>query len=122
MKRILLVATALLFAAPAIAQHAHEKGPNGGPMEDVAGVEVEMVAKGRTVTFNVFDEAKKPVSTTGFSGTALLTAGSDRETLPLVAEGNALKGDAKKDIATGSAVTVTLKTADGKSGQAKFKN
>lgn len=122
MKKILLVAWAMLFAVPAIAQHAHEKGPNGGPMEDVAGVEVEMVAKGRTVTFNVFDEAKKPVSTTGFSGTALLTAGSDRETLPLVAEGNALKGDAKLDVAPGSAVTITLKTADGKSGQAKFKN
>ena len=122
MKRILLVASALLFAVPALAQHAHEKGPNGGPMEDVAGVEVEMVARGRAITFNVFDEARKPVSTTGFSGTVLLTAGSDREMFPLVVDGHALKGEAKSDIAPGSAVTVTLKTAGGTSGQAKFKN
>jgi len=122
MKRILLVASALLFAVPALAQHAHEKGPNGGPMEDVAGVEVEMVARGRAITFNVFDEARKPVSTTGFSGTVLLTAGSDREMFPLVVDGHALKGEAKNDIAPGSAVTVTLKTAGGTSGQAKFKN
>jgi hypothetical protein len=122
MKKILFVASVLLFVAPAMAQHVHQNGPNGGPMEDIAGVEVEMVAKGRTIMFNVFDEARKPVSTTGFSGTALLISGSDRETLPLVAEGNGLKADARKDVPLGAAVTVTLKTADGKSGQAKFKN
>ena len=95
MKKILLVASALLLATPAMAQHAHEKGPNGGQMEDVAGVEVEMVASGKTLTFNVFDEAKKPVSTNGFSGSVMLTSGSDRETIPLVAAGNALKAEAK---------------------------
>ncbi len=122
MKKILLVASALLLATPAMAQHAHEKGPNGGQMEDVAGVEVEMVASGKTLTFNVFDEAKKPVSTSGFSGSVMLTSGSDRETIPLVASGNALKAEAKGEIAKGASVAVTLKTAAGKSGQAKFKN
>ena len=122
MKKLLLVVTALVFAAPAMAQHVHEKSPNGGPMEDVAGVEVEMVASGKTLTFNVFDEAKKPVSTIGFSGSAMLTSGSDRETLPLVVSGNALKAEAKADIAKGASVAVTIKTAAGKSGQAKFKN
>jgi hypothetical protein len=122
MKKILLVASALLLATPALAQHVHEKGPNGGQMEDVAGVEVEMVASGKTLTFNVFDEAKKPVSTSGFSGSVMLTSGSDRETIPLVAAGNALKAEAKGEIAKGASVAVTLKTAAGKSGQAKFKN
>lgn len=122
MKKILLVASALLFADPALAQHVHHKGPNGGPMEDVVGVEVEMVAKGKTITLNVFDEGKKPVSTTGFSGAALLISGSDRETITLVAEGHALKAEAKKEITPGSTVSVTLKNAEGKSGQAKFKN
>ncbi|MGO3928868.1 hypothetical protein [Rhodopseudomonas pseudopalustris] len=122
MKKILLVASALLFAGPALAQHVHQKGPNGGRLEDVAGVHLEMVAKGKTITFNVFDEANKPVSAAGFSGSALLISGSDRETLPLVAEGNALKADAKTDVAPGSAVSVTLKSAAGQSGQAKFKN
>lgn len=122
MKKILLLATALLVAVPAMAQHAHEKGPNGGPMEDVAGLEVEMVASGKALTFNVFDEAKKPVPTTGFSGSAMLTVGSERETVPLIASGTALKAETKNDIAKGASVIVTLKTAAGKSGQAKFKN
>jgi hypothetical protein len=122
MKKILLVASALLFAAPAMAQHVHQKGPNGGPMEDVAGVHVEMVASGKTLTFNILDEANKPLPTAGFSGSALLTTGSERETLTLAASGNALKGEAKADIAKGASVSITLKTAAGKSGQAKFKN
>lgn len=122
MRKILLIATALLLAGPAVAQHVHEKGPNGGQMEDVAGVEVEMVASGKTLTFNVFDEAKKPLSTSGYSGSVLLTSGSDRETLQLSASGNSLKAEAKSDIAKGASVSVTLKTAAGKSGQARFKN
>lgn len=122
MKTILLVAATLLFAAPAMAQHVHQTGPNGGPMEDVAGVHVEMIASGKTLTFNILDEANKPVSTSGFSGSVLLASGSERETLPLVASGSALKADAKGDIARGASVSVTLKTAAGKSGQAKFRN
>ncbi|UGV27399.1 hypothetical protein E0H22_17950 [Rhodopseudomonas boonkerdii] len=122
MKKFLLVASALLFATPTMAQHVHQKGPNGGPMEDVAGVHVEMVASGKTLTFNILDEANKPLPTAGYSGSALLSAGSKRETLQLTASGNALKGEAKADIAKGASVSITLKTADGKSGQAKFRH
>ena len=51
----------------------------------------------------------------------LVVRGSERETVTLAPSGeSALKGDAKKP-ATGAAITVTLKTAAGKSGQAKFK-
>ena len=46
---------------------------------------------------------------------------SDRETLPLVVAGNALKADAKEDTASGPPDSITLKASDGKSGQAKFK-
>ena len=122
MKNILLVASALLFAIPAMAQHAHQQGPNGGPMEDVAGLHVEMVVSGKMLTFHILDEAIKPLSTAGFSGSSLLSAGGDRETLPLTASDNVLKGEAKGDIAKGASVSITLKTADGKSGQAKFRH
>ncbi len=122
MKKILLVASTLLFAAPAMAQHVHQKGPNGGPMEDVAGVHVEMTVSGKTLTFHVLDEANKAVSTAGYSASALLIAGSERETLPLTASGHTLKGEAKADLAKGASVSITLKTAEGKSGQAKFRN
>lgn len=123
MKLILLVLSALLFANPALSQHshAHQKGPNGGPVEDVAGIHLEMVTTGRTITFNVLDEANKPLSAEGFSGAALVTAGSSRETVALSVSGNALKGEAKADIGSGASVSITLKTASGKSGQARFR-
>ncbi len=123
MKLALLLASALLWSGSALAQHKHgdAKGPNGGAMQDVAGVHAELVATGTTVTVNIFDEATKPISTKGFSGSALIVSGADRETVMLAPSGeNALKGEAKKAIAAGAAVTVVVKTATGKSGQARF--
>ena len=113
---------ATCFAAPAAAQHAHgSKGPNGGQLEDVAGVHAELLTSGNTITINVLDEGNKPVATEGFAASALVVRGSERETVALAPAGEAaLKGDAKKPVA-GAAITVTLKTAAGKTGQARFK-
>lgn len=123
MQKTLLVCLALVLSGPALAQHVHQqKGPNGGQLEDIAGIHIEMVASGRNVTFNVLDDAVKPMSSKGITASALLTSGGERETMALVPVDNALKGEAKKDIAPGSTISVTLKTAVGKSGQAKFKN
>jgi hypothetical protein len=96
-KYVIALIAALAVASPALAQHKHshshaEKGPNGGPMEDVAGVHAELIVAGKTLTLNILDEGE-----------------------------NALKGDAKAAIAKGANITVTLKTAAAKSGQAKFK-
>lgn len=124
MKYILALIVGLTLATPTVAQHAHEtqKGPNGGQIEDVAGVHAELLISGNRITINVFDEASKPVSTKGFTASALVVIGSDRETLTLLASGeNALIGEAKKAIAKGATVSVTLKTAAGRSGQARFK-
>ncbi|CAM5283950.1 hypothetical protein AFEL58S_00020 [Afipia felis] len=123
MRFALLVAFALAWASPAAAQHAHgAKGPNGGQMEDVAGVHVELLTAGSTVTLNVFDEGSKPVSTTGFSASALVTAGSNRETLTLTPQGqNSLRGEAKSVALKGATISITLKAATGKSGQVRFK-
>lgn len=124
MKYALLLGLALAWASPAVAQHAHgQKGPHGGQMEDVAGVHLELLAAGQTITLNVYDETNKPLSTKGFMASALVTAGSDRETLSLTPEGeNRLKGQTKKPIGAGATISVTLKTAVGKSGQVRFKN
>ncbi|WPO39796.1 hypothetical protein [Tardiphaga sp. 42S5] len=80
------------------------------------GVYVEMIAAGKVLIFNILNEANKPLPASGVSGAVLLTSGNDRETLPLVISGNALKAEAKGDIVKGASVTVTLKTAAGKSG------
>ncbi len=124
MKYVLAVIAALMLAIPAIAQHSHgeQKGPNGGPMEDVAGVHAELVTSGNSITINVFDEGGKPVATKGFTASALIVSGADRETVTLTPSGeNALKAETKKPATKGATVSVTLKTAGGKSGQARFK-
>ncbi|MCG5235798.1 hypothetical protein [Xanthobacter oligotrophicus] len=122
MLKPLLVAASLVVAGPALAQHAHgaQKGPNGGPMEDLAGVHAELVVSGETLNVHVFDEAGKPVDTGGFTGSVLLVSGNDRKTVPLAPAGQTLAGKAPAAIAKGTAATLLIKTAAGKSGQAKF--
>lgn len=123
MRTILAVFALMLWSGSALAQHSHGsmKGPNGGPMQDVAGVHAELVVSGNVVTINLFDESNKPVSSKGFTGSLLLVSGGNRETVQLAAAGDsALKGEAKNAVAAGTQVTVVLKSAAGKSGQAKF--
>ena len=124
MRKFMMAAAAtLLLASPALAQHKHgdHKGPNGGPVEDVAGVHAEFVASGAALTFNILDEANKPLPAKGYTGSVLIVSGSERETVQLTAADNALKGEAKKAVPAGAAVTLQLKTDAGKSGQARFK-
>lgn len=118
---LLLIAT-LLSAVPAWAEE-YEKGPNGGLMLDVAGIDAELLTADKTVTINVFDAKNgKPIATKGYSGAVLIAGGSGRETVTLAPQGeNSLKGDAKTPIAAGATITLTIKTAEGKSGQTKFK-
>jgi hypothetical protein len=121
MKYLYIILLSLIMSAPSFAQHSHgSKGPNGGAMEDVAGVHAELMTSGNAITFNILDEANKPVATNGFTGSVLVVSGSERETITLAPSGNAMKGEAKKPIAANSSVTLMLKTAGGKSGQAKF--
>lgn len=122
MRYALLLFAALLFAAPAFAEE-YEKGPNGGLMLDVAGIDAELLTTEKTVTINVFDAKNgKPIATKGYSGAVLIAGGSGRETVTLAPQGeNSLKGEAKTPIAAGATITLTIKTAEAKSGQAKFK-
>ncbi|MFG1418966.1 hypothetical protein V5F38_12760 [Xanthobacter sp. V0B-10] len=128
MLKHLIVAASLLAASPVLAQanaesgHAHgaQKGPHGGALEDIAGVHAEIEVSGKTLTVHVLDGAGKGVDTTGFSGSAMLVLGGARQTLALKPSGETLVGEAPAPIAPGTAVTLVLKTAAGKSGQAKF--
>ena len=80
MRYALALLAAFAFGAVALAeQHSHgEKGPKGGPMEDVAGLHAELITSGNTITVNIYDEAVKPIPTKGFSGSALVTRATRR--------------------------------------------
>jgi len=122
MKKILIAVALTLWVGLANAQHSHgTKGPNGGPMQDVAGVHAELMVSGSTVTINLLDESNKPASAKGFSGSVLIVSGSSRETVQLTVTGDSsLRGEAKAPLPAGAAVTLVLKNAAGKSGQVKF--
>lgn len=122
MRLIPLFIAALLFAAPASAEE-YEKGPNGGLMLDVAGIDAELLTSGTTVTINVFDANNAtPIATKDYSAAVLIAGGSGRETVALAPSGtNSLKGEAKSAIGPGTTITLTIKTAEGRSGQVKFK-
>ena len=124
MKKILLAAVLGLALAPsAFAQgHGHgDKGPKGGPMQDVAGVHAELIAADRTLTVYVYDEAGKPIPAAGFSGSALVGSGQTRQVVQLTSGAdNTLTGSVASALPKGAPVTLQLKAPGGKTGQAKF--
>ena len=122
MRFVFALIAALMFADAACAED-YEKGPNGGLMLDVAGIDAELLTSGTTVTINVFKAfSPVPISTKGYSAAVLITSGAGRETVTLAPSGeNSLKGDAKGAIGPNTTITLTIKTVEGKSGQVKFK-
>jgi hypothetical protein len=122
MRFVLAILAVLSIAWPGFAEE-YEKGPNGGLMLDVAGIDAELLTSGNTVTINVFEAfSPKPVSTQGYTAAVLIVDGASREPLTLTPSGpNSLKGEAKKPVPPGATIALTIKTAEGKSGQVKFK-
>lgn len=123
MKPAAFILTVLLSVVPAYAQHSHgSKGPNGGMLADAAGVHIEFLPSGNAVTFNVLNEDNKPLSTKGYTASALVVTGNDRETISLVPSGeNVLKGEIKRPVTASTTITLMIKTDTGKTGQAKYK-
>ncbi len=125
MRKLALTAAALLMVAPvAFTQghgHGDKKGPNGGPIQDVVGIEAELVVAGRILTVYLHDEAGKSVPATGYSGSALVGTEQARQVIQLApGNGNVLSGTAPTAIPPGARVTLQIKDPSGKSGQAKF--
>jgi hypothetical protein len=122
MRLVLAILAILSMALPVFAEE-YEKGPNGGLMLDVAGIDAELLTSGNTVTVNIFEAYKaKPVSTKGYTAAVLIVSGANREPVALTPSGeNSLKGEAKTTIAPNATITLTIKTEAGKSGQVRFK-
>lgn len=123
-RRLVLAALAALAITPAaLAQgHGHgDRGPNGGPMQDVVGVHAELIVADRTLTVNLFDEGNRPVPATGYSGSVLIGTGQARQVVQLTAgSGNALTGTATSAPARGTSMTLQIRNSSGRSGQARF--
>jgi len=124
MRRNLLTLVCLLPATSALAQvHAHgdKKGPHGGLLHDVVGVEVELIVADRTLTLYIYEEDGKPIPSAGFSGSALVGTGQARQVVQFaVGSENSLVGTASASITKGTPVTIQIKAPSGKSGQVKF--
>jgi hypothetical protein len=122
MRPIMLFVASLIFANPVLAED-YEKGPNGGLMLDVAGIDAELLSSGREVTINVFEANNPiPVPTSGYTAQVLIAGRVRHETVALAPSGtNSLTGEAKDAIASDATVTLTIRTAEGRSGQVKFR-
>ena len=122
MRFTVVLVAGLMLASPVLAED-YEKGPNGGLMLDVAGIDAELMTSGTKVTINVFDANKPtPLPTKGYTAAVLIVTGKARETVALASSGdNSLTGEAKVAIAPDATITLTIRTAEGKSGQVKFK-
>ena len=62
MKKLILTAATLLLLAPAaFAQHSHgdKKGPHGGAIQDVVGIEAELVVADRVLTLGAHGLAER---------------------------------------------------------------
>lgn len=102
--------------------HSHgtaEKGKHGGIVQDVAGVEAELVVTAGTIAVYLSNHGAAPVSPEGTMASVLLTQGTNRVgTIALKPAGDHLEG--KGDVPAGADIVLSLRTKDGKTGQAKY--
>ena len=122
MNALLLLTAMLLWAVPSTAQHQHvhinTKGPNGGRMQDVAGIHAELVIDGRTLTVYTFDEEGQPLSTRGYTGSVSIVSRGNRETVALVPLGQtALRGVAQIRPGPDATFTIALEAGPATGGQ-----
>lgn len=115
---------ALLLSGYVTAASAHEvlKGPNGGPVVDVAGHHVEMVAKGTELVLFLTDAADKPLASSGTrSARAIVQDAGKTATVSLSPTApNKLVGTLAQPLGAGARVVVSATLADGHALQARF--
>jgi hypothetical protein len=118
--------TALIVLGLVTTASAHElaKGPNGGPLVDVAGRHVEMVAKGTELVFYLTDAVDKPLASAGTKAArAIVQDAGKTATVPLTpADPNKLVGSLAQPLGAGARVVVSATLADGQALQARFTN
>lgn len=121
---VLAVIAAASLSTSALAQghqgHA-DRGAHGGPMQDVVGVHAELLLAERSVTVHLYDEAGKPVPSSGYTVSALVGTGQARQVVQLApSDENVLTGTAPNVVARGTPLTLQIKAPSGRTGQVRF--
>ena len=126
--RTLVVSTAtlagLIGGAPtlALAQAHSHAAPNGGQIQKIGSYEGELVVKGSDVILYVVDADEKKVDAAPLLATAVVLAkGNQQKTVELKPAGdNKLAGKVDFPVEGKFRATVSLRTASGEAGKARF--
>lgn len=119
-----ITALALIGLVSTASAHELAKGPNGGPLVDVAGHHIEMVAKGTELVLILTDAADKPLSSAGTKAARAIVqdAGKTATVALSPVEPNKLVGTLAQPLGTGARIVVSATLADGQALQARFTN
>lgn len=115
---------AILGFASMASAHEVSKGPNGGPIVDVAGHHIEMVAKGTEFVLYLTDADDKPLASAGAKAArAIVQDAGKTVTVALSAvEPNKLVGALTQPMGAGARIVVSATLTDGHALQARFTN
>jgi hypothetical protein len=119
-----ITALALIAFVSTVAAHELAKGPNGGPLVDVAGHHIEMIAKGTELVLILTDAADKPLPSAGTKAArAIVQDAGKTATVALSAvEPNRLVGVLAQPLGAGARIVISATLADGHALQARFTN
>jgi hypothetical protein len=121
MKRLSLLAVAILLAAGTAVAHGPDRGKHGGPQVDAGDYHVEMVAKDTTLSIYVNNDKDQPVDAKGFKATGLFVVSGKAQRIELKHESeNKLSGTSPVALPTKLKGAVQIMMPGGKTLQAKF--
>ena len=112
--RKVLILVGLWLCATAAAAH-EGKGPHGGPVADAGKFYVEVIAAKDQLQVYVYDDATgKPVAVKDAHATAVLLAGTQKETVTLMPDkdDNELSGKTSEAATAGARVVVVIEMAN----------
>lgn len=117
-----IIALAAAGLAAGAAAHDLAKGPNGGPLVDVAGRHVEMVAKGTELVLYLTDAADKPLASAGTKAARAIVQDAGKTTTVALSpvEPNKLVGMLAQPLGAGARIVLSATLADGQTLQARF--
>ncbi len=119
--RIALFSAVSLVAISIAQAHETTKGPNGGPVVEVAGHHIEFVQSPIDITLYLTGSADAPIASAGAKFKAIVQDNGKTAQLELgPVDPNKLVAKLSAPLSSGAKVVVTGTLADGHSLQARF--